>query len=81
MKALIEAKEIEDILIKAMASTILAAHLKHEEAEHFGLNTCVGLAAALGLTTDELDAYKEKAEKHLEKAMDLLKEHMQAVKH
>lgn len=81
MKALIEVKEVEEILIKVLASTLLAGVLKHEEAKAIGLNTCAGLATIMGLSTDELDAYKEKAEAHLKNAMELAKEQNEAVKH
>lgn len=81
MKALIEAKAVEDVLIKAMASTLLAGHLEHEEAKNMGLNFCAGLAVILDLSTDELDAYKAKAEAHLEEAIKLYKETQDAVKH
>lgn len=81
MKALIEAKAVEDVLIKAMASTLLAGYLKHEEVKNLGLNFCAGLATIMELSEAEMDVYKKKAEEHLEAAVELFKETQEAVKH
>ena len=81
MKALIEAKAVEDVLVKAMASTLLAGYLKHEEVKNLGLNFCAGLATIMELSEAEMDVYKKKAEEHLEAAVELFKETQEAVKH
>jgi hypothetical protein len=81
MKALVEGKEVEEVLIKTLASTLLAGVLDHAEARVLGLNVCAGLATIMGLSTDELETYKAKAEAHLRNAMELAKEQNEAVKH
>lgn len=81
MKALIEAKAVEDILVKALASTLLAGYLKHEEAIEIGLNFCAGLATIMELSEAEMNVYKAKAQEHLEAAVELYKESQDAVKH